>query len=354
MDPVLSSKETRAEPDAAGVRRGSARYSEFIGQSAVIRDLLGLVVRVAATEAPVLITGESGTGKEILARTIHSKSRRRNASFVPVNCGAIVDTLEESELFGHVAGAFTGANKRKSGKFEAADGGTIFLDEIGEAPLPLQVKLLRILQDGEYAPVGMVETCHCDARLIAATNQDLGKLLQTRQFRADLFYRLNVVCLEIPPLRERREDIPLLLRYFVRMYSDLYSRPEPGIDPGLDKVLWEYDFPGNVRELSNIVQRAIILDYKRDLCVDVLPEAVRCPSSPVSASFEHEARFHEAKRRLIEKFEREYLVAIVQESGGVVSRAARRAGLSDRIMHHKLRAYGIDARSYRASSDQPE
>ncbi|HEU4364170.1 MAG TPA: sigma-54 dependent transcriptional regulator [Candidatus Krumholzibacteria bacterium] len=329
---------------------------DFVGESPPTRELLSLVARVAGTEAPVLITGESGTGKEILARTIHARSRRRDGPFVPVNCGAIVDTLEESELFGHVAGAFTGAHRRKTGKFEAAHGGSIFLDEIGEMSLHLQVKLLRILQDGEYAPVGMVETCHADARVIAATNQDLNRLVDTRQFRADLFYRLNVVRLEVSPLRRRRDDIPLLLHHFVRAYSSQYGRPEPDIDPDVERALQDYDFPGNVRELSNVIQRAIILGTGPSLTLAALPDEIRHPSSARgnAGPRAHEARFREAKRRLIEEFEREYLIAIIQDCGGIVSRAARRAGLSDRIMHQKLRAYGIDSRSFRAMPDPSE
>ncbi len=354
MRPVGSEGRTGPRVGDAGEHAKGPWNPEFVGQSPSIRDLLALVTRVAPTEAPVLITGESGTGKEILARTIHARSRRRDRPFVAINCGAIVDTLEESELFGHVAGAFTGAHRRKTGKFEAAHGGTIFLDEIGEMSLPLQVKLLRILQDGEYAPVGMVETCHADARVIAATNQDLQRQVDARQFRADLFYRLNVVRLEVTPLRRRREDILPLLRHFVKTYSTQYGRPEPEIDPAVERVLEEYDFPGNVRELSNIVQRAIILGGGKTVTLAALSDEVRSPSSTARSIRDphaRETRFHEAKKRLIEEFEREYLVAVIQESGGIVSRAAKRAGLSDRIMHQKLKSYGIDGRSFRAGAD---
>ncbi len=353
LRPVRSEGRTRPRVGDAGEHAAGPWNPDFVGQSPAIRDLLTLVARVAPTEAPVLITGESGTGKEILARTIHARSRRRDGPFVAINCGAIVDTLEESELFGHVAGAFTGAHRRKTGKFEAAHGGTIFLDEIGEMSLPLQVKLLRILQDGEYAPVGMVETCHADARVIAATNQDLQRQVDSRQFRADLFYRLNVVRLDVAPLRRRREDIVPLLHHFVKTYSTLYGRPEPEVDPAVERAFEEYDFPGNVRELSNIVQRAIILGGGKAVTLSALSDEVRSSSSarPTHREHAHETRFHEAKKRLIEEFEREYLVAVIQESGGIVSRAAKRAGLSDRIMHQKLKAYGIDGRSFRASAD---
>lgn len=347
----------------------SSRHSdtEFVGASAPVHKLLKIADEVSATGAPVLITGECGTGKEILARRIHGRSRRRCGPYVAVNCGAISCSLEESELFGYVPGAFTGANRRKQGIFEAADHGTVFLDEIGEASPGLQVKLLRVLQDGDYVPVGSAQTHRCDVRMIAATNVDLGKAVGRGEFRADLYYRLDVVHLRVPPLRERMEDVPLLIRHFVARYSCTYAMNPPEIRADFYARLLHHDYPGNVRELSNYVHRAVVLSGGAALTADLLGEGpeggsssespvVRdqaeglapCTKAPLPISSADGESFHEAKKRLIETFEREYLIAVLTECGGIVYRAAKRAGMSERGFHQKLRHFGIDGTSFRA------
>jgi DNA-binding NtrC family response regulator len=316
----------------------------LVGRDPRILELLDLVDQVAATGAPVLITGESGTGKEIVARELHARSLRRRGPFVAVNCGAIVDSLGESELFGHVPGAFTGALGRKRGKFEAADGGTLFLDEVGEMSPALQVKLLRALQTGEFSPVGMTETRVCDVRVIAATNQDLEAQIQSGAFRTDLFYRLNVIRLEVPPLRERRGDILPLARHFAAAFAGTYGLPEPDFTPELERTLLRWDYPGNVRELENILHRAVILGRDGALSARLLPPEMARGKGDDSP----EATFHEAKERVIERFERDYLTSLLGNCGGIVSRAAARCGLSERNFHEKLKKYGIDGQSFRA------
>lgn len=340
----------------------------FLGRNPLVLELLETACHAAATDAPVLITGESGTGKEILARIVHANSPRSSGSFVTVNCGAITGTLEESELFGHLAGAFTGAERRKQGRFEAAEGGTIFLDEIGETSPSLQVKLLRVLQDGEYSPVGSATNRHCDVRVVAATNRRLPAAIAEGQFRPDLYYRLDVIRLNVPPLRDRPDDIPLLARFFAERFARKYGFPTPRIETGFLRRLLDHDYPGNVRELGNYLQRAVIMSRGDSLTAVLLAdiEAIRLPASDQGApapgpaasgaSLDAPAQppslasFHEAKRRVIEKFEREYLIAALTECGGIVYRAAERAGMSERGFHLKLRQHGIDGTSFRAGA----
>ena len=320
----------------------------WIGRDPKVLEILDIVEQVAATDAPVLITGESGTGKEVIAREIHVRSPRRTGTLVPVNCGAIPEALVESELFGHLPGAFTGAVARKRGKFEIADGGTIFLDEVGETSPALQVKLLRTLQTGEYSPLGMAETRRCDVRVIAATNSDLGKSIDEGSFRRDLFYRLSVIRLELPPLRERPGDIPLLAHHFVLSFTSAYQKPEPRLEPEFEDLLARHDWPGNVRELENVVHRAVILCRDRSLGPHLLPPELR-KAPPRTDTAGEAANFHEAKQNAIEQFERDYLTGMLRDCGGIVSRAAGRSGLSERNFHEKLNRYGIDGQSFRRS-----
>jgi DNA-binding NtrC family response regulator len=320
----------------------------FVGRDPKILKVLNLVAQVADTDATVLITGESGTGKELIARALHERSSRRGAPFVAVNCGAIAETLQESELFGHAKGAFTGATIRKAGKFETADKGTIFLDEISEMSNALQVKLLRILQSGEYSPVGVAENCSCDVRVVAATNRNLQYLVVAGKFRQDLYYRLNIIRLQLPPLRERRGDIPLLIDHFLDVFRMTYCRSDLEISPGAESLLMQYDYPGNVRELENLLRSAVILS--RDHCIsprDLPPEVLNGKCTDGAG---HHATFHQAKARAVEEFERSYLSNVLAECGGIVSHAARHAGLSERIFHEKLRKYGISGKSYRAGA----
>lgn len=342
----------------------------FLGRNPRILQLLALARDAAQTDAPILITGESGCGKEVLAHAIHAQSRRRDKPYIAVNCGAIAGSLEESEMFGYVPGAFTGADQRKQGRFEAAHSGTIFLDEIGETSLPLQVKMLRVLQDGEYAPVGAAQNRRCDVRVVAATNRNLSDAVRQGAFRADLFYRLDVIRLLVPPLRERKEDIPLLAQHFARLYARRYEWHEPQIEASFYQGLLQYDYPGNVRELSNYVHRAMIASRGEPLSgyllESVRDEAVHHaePNAKTAAAHNNGAEaatpdrrecagrqpFHDAKKKLIELFEREYLIAVLTECGGIIQRAAERAGLSERSFHAKLRQYAIDGTSFRAGA----
>jgi DNA-binding NtrC family response regulator len=313
--------------------------------------LLDLVEQVADTTATVLITGESGTGKELIAQLIREHSSRRNKAFVAVNCGAIPESLQESEFFGHMRGAFTGATERKVGKLELADGGTIFLDEIGEMSKSLQVALLRTLQSGEYSPVGSPETRYCDVRVLAAANRKLLDLVDSGEFRRDLYYRLNIIHLEVPPLREREGDALLLCEYFVESLGENYQKPGLRLAPETRDLLLSYDYPGNVRELENIIRRAIILCRGAQIEPQHLSpevrEAVLSPSSE-PASLDD---FQSAKARAIETFERAYLTNILRKCGGIVSRASEYSGLSERNFHEKLKRYRISAKTFRTPSN---
>jgi len=261
-----------APPTTIPIEEFSGR---FVGQSKRVRELLTLVARVAKSDSMVLITGESGTGKERIARILHEASPRAHAPFVPVNCGAIPEGLMESELFGHEKGAFTGAVTGRPGRFELANGGTIFFDEIGELPLPLQVKLLRVLQEKTYERVGGVRVQTANVRVLAATHRNLEEMSREGRFREDLFYRLSVIPVEIPPLRERREDIPLLMTFFQRRWEE-EGRGDP-VELGMDvqKALCDYPWPGNVRELENVMERLHVLYGGETVTVDLLPEKIR-------------------------------------------------------------------------------
>ncbi len=317
----------------------------FITRDPHVLEILALVRQVADTDATVLIIGESGTGKELIAKALHEQSSRSKLPLIAVNCGAIAETLQESELFGHEKGAFTGADVRKPGKFQAADKGTIFLDEISEMTKALQVKLLRILQSGEYAPVGMTTNRFCNVRVVAATNEDLSPRIAAGDFRKDLYYRLNIIRVELPPLRARPNDIPLLVEHFLSMFGSVYRKPGIEIDSVAAELLQHYDYPGNVRELENIIRRAVILC--NGPCItrrELSPEVLQHPVVPVGVP---SLNFHEAKNRVVEDFERAFLTENLQICGGIVSRAAQRSGLSERNFHAKLRKYGIQSLSFR-------
>jgi DNA-binding NtrC family response regulator len=309
-------------------------------------EILDLVQLVADTDATVLIVGETGTGKELVARKLHNDSSRRTAPFIPVNCGAIAETLQESELFGHERGAFTGATSRKAGKFQAADGGTIFLDEVSELSKALQVKLLRTLQSGECAPVGSTLNHYCDVRVVAATNEDLRSRISRGEFRKDLYYRLNIIRVELPRLCERGGDIPLLIRHFLEVFRSAYSKPTIEVNSDAEQLLQNYDYPGNVRELENIMRRAVILCRDEDIDSRHLPVEVLHSRTRLDAS--EPMNFREAKDRVVADFERAFLTDVLRVSGGIVSRAAQRCGLSERNFHAKLRKYGIRSLTFRA------
>ena len=312
----------------------------IIGKSRPMKELIEMMSMVAPTEATVLITGESGTGKELIARSIHRNSPRKNGPLVVVNCAALTETLLESELFGHEKGAFTGADKRREGKFKQADKGTIFLDEIGETSPAMQAKLLRVIQEREIQRVGGNETLKVDVRIIAATNRNLEDEVKKGNFREDLFYRLNVVTLHIPPLRERKDDIPLLAQHFLEKYAKKNNKSVKGFSPLAMDMLLKYSWPGNVRELENVIERAVILLPGEYITEKELP-------STVVEDYEKEkdeelllTQF--MANRPLKEIEKQVILATLKDCGGNKSETARRLGINRKTLHKKLKAYGID------------
>jgi len=295
---------------------------------------------VAPTDSTVLITGESGTGKELVARSIHRNSPRAERSFVAINCAAITETLLENELFGHERGAFTGAIALKKGRLEVAEGGTVFLDEIGELSLALQVKLLRVLQEKEFERVGGTKTIRVDFRLVAATNRDLKVAVDSGGFRRDLYYRLNVVSLSVPPLRDRRDDIPLLAAWFLRRHGDKAQRQVSGFASDALACLMAYPWPGNVRELENAIEHALVLGEDALILPDDLPEAVAAAgSSSADTEAAGSMRFHTT----IQQAKKDLIVRAVQEAGGNHNAAARLLGLNPNYLHRLIRNLQLKA-----------
>ncbi len=316
--------------------RWTRRY-EMIGESPAVREVREQIRIVAPTRASVLITGENGTGKELVARAIHAASRRSDGPFVEVNCAAIQEDLIESELFGHEKGAFTGATSRRRGKFDLADGGTLFLDEIGDMSLKTQAKILRVLQEMRFERVGGGRSHQVDVRVIAATNKDLEEEIRQGRFREDLYYRLNVVPIRVPPLRERVEDIPLLFDHFVRVYCAEEKRDPVEVDPAVPGVLQAYPWPGNVRELKNVAERMVIMCRGPRLTVDDIPPSVRqeAPAGSLSAG---DMTLREARRA----FERQFIVRHLSRSEWNVPQAAERIGLDRSSLYKKMKELGIE------------
>jgi DNA-binding NtrC family response regulator len=310
---------------AAGVR-------PILGSHPAMVELYKLVFRVAGTRSPVLIEGESGTGKELLARTIHVQSARRGRPFVAVNCTSLSESLLESELFGHVRGAFTGAVERRPGLFLEANRGTIFLDEVGDMSLSMQGKLLRVLQEQEVKPVGGSETVQVDVRIVAATHRDLGALVAEGRFREDLYYRMRVVALRVPPLRERREDIPILAEHFLRRFCALSGRVVGGFTKRAMEALQAYSWPGNVRELENVVDRAVALTPGGIVGVEDLSEEMRA----VTAATPRTAAGESA---LLDEVVRTHVLRVLQAAGGNKAEAARRLGMPRRSLYRMLQRY---------------
>ena len=307
---------------------------QIIGQSPPMLDLWQMIAQVAPTTATVLITGESGTGKELVASALHHKSERANGPFIKINCAAITETLLESELFGHERGAFTGADRRREGRFIQAQGGTLFLDVFGETSPAMQVKLLRVLQEHEVQRVGGQETIRVDARILAATNRDLEEAVQSGLFREDLYYRLKVVELEVPPLRERQGDIPLLVSYFVQKFAHQNKREVKGLTPDCMDLFNRYPWPGNVRELEHAIERGVILMRGDYLDISVLPMALqRWAGLHEEAPAEEPATLKEAEKALILK--------TLEETGGNRSEAARRLEITRKTLLNKLKSYDI-------------
>jgi len=321
----------RTEP-----RKGSSL--EIIGQSPAMQRIFRLVSKVAPTESPVLITGESGTGKELIAHAIHLQSKRSNRPFVAVNSSALPEALFESELFGHARGSFTGAVEDKVGLMEVADRGTLFLDEIAEMPLQLQVKLLRALQNGEIRRLGKKETIRVDVRVIAATNRDIKKALAEGTFREDLYYRLNVFHIELPPLRERREDIPLLANWFREKFARQYEKRVTGFAPDAQMNLLHYGYPGNVRELENIVERAVLLTEEDEVSAVDLPLEVRRPGIPLLGKG---VAFPYSEGLTLAQLEAEHIRRVLVHTAGNTTKAAKSLGISRSTLWRKMKEYGL-------------
>ena len=321
--------------------RVEKRHGGIIASSAGMKAALALAERVAPHPTTVLVTGESGTGKELIARLIHEGSGRKG-SFVPVNCGAIPENLLESELFGHVKGSFTGASADRTGLFEEADGGTLFLDEIGELPQSLQVKLLRALQEGEIRRVGDSKPRSVDVRIAAATARDLEGEVQAGSFRSDLYYRINVVRIHLPPLRHRTDEIPALARHFLASYNEALGMEIEGFDPAALKRMAAYGWPGNVRELENVVERAMVLADGDRIEVDDLPEMVRDPDSTIRLTSDTLSSDELSVKKRSAELERHLIARALEVTEGNRTRAAELLDLSYRALLYKIRDYGLD------------
>ncbi len=312
------------------------KYTNLIGESKAIQEIKRLIEKVAKSNATVLITGESGTGKEVAALAIHQQSLRKDGPFVPVNCAALPEQLLESELFGHEKGAFTGAVARKLGRFELADRGTIFLDEITEIPLSMQVKLLRVLQEKSFERVGGTETLCVDVRVIAATNRDIASAMQQGQFREDLYYRLNVFQIHMPPLRERKEDIPLLAQHFVEKFRPTYLVNK--ISPAAMELLVRYHWPGNIRELQNVIERAAIICQGNEILPEHLPKELLAAQKTTAGPV---INFPDQGISL-EEVEKELILKALEKTGGNQTRAAQLLGITRSALLYRSQKYGIN------------
>lgn len=335
--------------EAGYLRRELRRLTgldNIIGQSPKMKAIFDLIQTVAPQNSRVLITGESGTGKELVARAIHENSSRADAPFITINCGAFPETLLESELFGYTKGAFTGANENRRGLFQAAHKGTLFMDEIGNMNQAMQVKLYRVLQEGKVRPLGSNEEIDVDVRVIAATNRDLEKAIAAGEFREDLFYRLSVIPLHVPPLRDRRDDIPLLARHFLESFRNSMNKKIDGISPEAMRRLESYDWPGNVRELENTIERAVALESGPEISAAVLPDRVAGGGSSFSVAL-HEgeaARIPEEGvdfERVVAETEKRYLQAALEKSGGVRTQAAELLKISYRSFRHYAKKHSL-------------
>lgn len=313
-------------------------FQSLIGRSPAMSKLIALLERVSPSQVNVLITGESGTGKELVAKALHLNSARKEHPFVPINCGAIPENLLESELFGHEKGAFTGADRRKEGLFESADNGTLFLDEIGELPMGMQVKLLRVLQEREFRRVGGTENISLNIRLVAATNQDLSDMIKEGTFREDLFYRLNVVSIELPPLRSRTGDIQLLINNF---YKRLTGKDEYIVEKRALELLLNYGWPGNVRELENLVERCVVLGEDDELTLECLPDQIKKRSHNHCGEIGNLPDEGFDLDKWLEDLERTVLLQALEKSGGVRKKAAELLGINFRSIRYRLGKLGI-------------
>ncbi|HXU49149.1 MAG TPA: sigma-54 dependent transcriptional regulator [Candidatus Binatia bacterium] len=344
------SESLSLKKEAGYLRRELRRLTgldHIIGSSPKMRAIFELIQNVAPQNSRILITGESGTGKELVARAIHENSARAKAPFITINCGAFPETLLESELFGYVKGAFTGANENRRGLFQAAHGGTLFMDEIGNMSVTMQVKLYRVLQEGKVRPVGSTEESDVDVRVIAATNKNLEKEIAEERFREDLYYRLSVIPIELPSLRERPEDIPLLAREFLQRFSKAMGKSIEGIEPEAMRRMEVYEWPGNVRELENTIERAVALESGKRISVESLPDRIRNHFGETVPENGHNGDGNALPEdglnleEHIQQIERAYLLAALERSGGVRTRAADLLKISYRSFRHYAKKYGV-------------
>ncbi len=322
--------------------RADQRFGEIIARAPAMVRALEIATKVAPHPSPVLVSGPSGTGKELVARLIHQESDRADQAFLPVNCGAIPETLLESEFFGHAKGAFTGADRDKAGLFEAADKGTLFLDEVGELPASLQVKLLRALQEGEIRRVGGTGSQQVDVRVISATNRNLREDIENSKFREDLYYRLAVVPINLPPLKERPEEIPDLVHFFIERHSERLKIPVTGIEPEAMEVLLKHNWPGNIRELENLLEQAMVLADRPTLRAEDLPERVRSPMSDSAPGVIPEVGDDLSVKRHTASLERRLIQKALEKTGGNRTHAAELLELSPRALRYKIRDYELE------------
>jgi two-component system NtrC family response regulator len=329
-------KENRLLSEALSDRY---RYGNIIGKSKPMLKIYDLISKIAQSRASILITGPSGTGKELIAKAIHYNSPRKDRPFISINCGALTETLLESELFGHERGAFTGAVTMKKGRFELADGGTLFLDEIGEMPPSLQVKLLRILQEMEFERVGGTKSIKVDVRVLSASNRDIKEDVTNSLFREDLFYRLNVIHIEVPSLRERIEDVKLLVKYFIEKYRKDEGKNEIELSPEAWKVLFNYSWPGNVRELENIVERAVVLHSGGLISVEDLPSEVSGEQEDLD--IDRFIPYDAPLQKTLEEIEERLIRRALSRCNNVQSHAAEMIGITKSLIQHKMKKYNI-------------
>ena len=323
------------------------RFENIIGNSEAITQVFDLIRKISTTSANVLITGESGTGKELVAQCIHANSKRSHKPFVPLNCGGLPEHLVESELFGHTKGAFTDAKQNHAGLIEHARGGTFFLDEIGELPMPLQVKFLRVLEDHKIRRLGSNQEIEIDIRLICATNRKIEALIEAGRFREDLFYRINTFEIHLPPLRERQGDIQLLAHHFLNYFAETSEKAVQGISTEAMDVLCDYNWPGNVRELMHVMERAVVLSDADAIQVEDLPENLIAQTADTLSSAQTDLSFQEAKDAVVEKFERTFIDRLLKAHNGNVSRAARQNEMTRHRLQRLISKYAIDVSTYR-------
>jgi len=361
---AILDRRRKATPPIQTVRPKLAEpeISDFVAESPAMQKFVKVIPRVAKSNSSVLILGETGVGKERLARVLHVESPRSDGPFIAIHCGALPESLLESELFGHEQGAFTGATKARRGCFELAHQGTIFLDEIGEMPLHLQSKLLRVLENHEIRRVGSEKSITVDVRVIAATNRNLEEEVKAKQFRRDLYYRLNVVSLTIPPLRERVEDIPELVESYIDYLGPRIGCPLSGITEEALDALCEYTWPGNVREIINVLERAMLLCDNDLITIDDLPESITGPKEVSLQELSQDPSIFpdewlqkplkDARRDILEQFERSYLTSLLTSTNGRVGEAAKKAGIDTRSLYDKMKQYGLNKKDFRSKEDR--